>query len=43
MKRSPFHRLGRGAAPRVDHPRMSRRIIRLIHAETHVDGGVAAP
>jgi ribose transport system ATP-binding protein len=25
-----------------DYPRMSQRIIRLIHAETHVEGGVAA-
>jgi hypothetical protein len=25
-----------------DHPRMSRQIIRLIHAETHVEEGVSA-
>jgi ribose transport system ATP-binding protein len=25
-----------------DYPRMSQRVIRLIHAETHVEGGVAA-
>jgi hypothetical protein len=29
--------------PANDHgyPRMSRQIIRLIHAETHVEGGVS--
>jgi hypothetical protein len=25
-----------------DHPRMSQRITRLVHAQTHVEGGVSA-